>query len=462
MRLCIANGTIVTERTEFKGDLLIDGEKIQAVGKELSGQADRVIDASGKYLFPGGVDQHTHFGSFGGLLFDTTVAAAVGGTTTIVDFAPQNRGESLGDAVERHASLASAQCCVDYAFHSMIMDARPDTFEQIKELPAHGVSSVKVFMAYKGTSFYVGDEQILRAMLEAKKVGVTMMVHAENADIITVETERLLRSGHVDPVYHYYARPPIAETEATRRAIFLAEFADCPLMLMHVTTAGALQAVREAYERGQRVSGETCTHYLTLDTSYLAKENEEGSKYVCSPPLRPKEHAAALWSGLAQGWLCAVSSDHCAVAGGFAVKKGNPNFAKIPNGVPGVQERMGVLWSKGVMEHRMSRQKFVEVTASAPARNLGLRNKGQLAPGYDADVVVFDPQYRGTFTAADSLSGLDYSVYEGFPMTGRPEKVFLRGNLIAENGKYVGREVKGKRQSCEPYSGPYMLTPGIL
>ncbi len=456
MKTCIANGTIVTDEAEFVGDILIDGETIAAVGKGLSSLADQVVDATGMFVLPGGVDEHTHYGSFGGLLFDTTAAAAVGGTTTIVDFAPQARGETLADAVEKHARLAKGVCCVDYALHSMVMDAAADLPAQIAQLPRHGVSAVKIFMAYKGTPYYMEDEKLIEAMMAARNTGVTMMVHAENPDIITVETRLLLAEGRTDPINHYFARPPIAEAEGTRHAIRLAKFADCPLMVMHVTVKEAMEAVRDAFDQGQPVFGETCTHYLTLDTSYLAKPNFEGAKYVCSPPLRPKEHGKALWEAVAKGWLTAVSSDHCAVAGGFAAKKrGMGDFSKIPNGCPGVQERMGMLWAQGVMKGRISRQKFVELTATAPARNVGLEKKGQLTPGFDADIVLYDPSYQGTFTAADSLAGLDYIAYEGFPMAGRPDKVFLRGRLIAEKGRYVAPAGLGVRLRAKPYARAY-------
>lgn len=456
MRRCIANGTVVTAQGEFRGDVLMEDETILAVGARLSGQADEVVDATGKYVLPGGVDQHTHFGSFGGLSFDTTAAAAVGGTTTIVDFAPQERGDTLAEAVEKHAAQARGRACVDYAFHSMVMDVRPDLPRQLTELPGRGVSAVKVFMAYKGTPYHMGDAQILQTMLAAREVGLTVMVHAEDPDIIAVETRRLLELGRTDPVNHYYARPPMAETEAVRHAVSLAKYADCPLMVMHVTTREAMEAIRAACDEGQNVFGETCTHYLALDTSFLAKPDFQGAKYVCSPPLRPREHCDALWEGIAKGWLTAVSSDHCALEGGFAAKKrGLGDFSKIPNGCPGVQWRMGMLWSQGVAQNRITREKFVELTATAPARNVGLERKGQLAPGFDADVVIYDPDYRGIFTQADSLEGLDYITFEGFPMVGRPERVYLRGQLVAERGRYVGLRGGGKRIFAKPYARAY-------
>lgn len=452
----IKQGTILTAETEFVGDILIDGEKIIEVGEHISAPEATVVDASGRYVFPGGVDEHTHFGSFGGKLFETTSAAAVGGTTTFVDFAPQDRGDSLTQAIEKHAGKAGGVSSVDYAFHIMVMDLQKDTFDQIGELPKHGVSSLKMFMAYKGTPFFMDDEAILRAMYETKKYGLSMMVHAENADMITIITEQLKKAGKTEPVNHYYSRPPISETEATRHAIQLAKCADSPLFVVHVSTKGAMEAIRDAFLQGQSVYGETCTHYLTLDTSYLARENFEGAKYVCAPPLRPTEHLDALWEAVAKGWLNAVSSDHCALEGGFETKKlGMGDFSKIPNGAPGIQSRLVMLWSQGVATGKISRQKFVDLAATTPAKNIGLKEKGQLAPGFDADIVIFDPDYRGTITVADSLEGIDYTTFEGFPMIGRPEKVFLRGRLIAEKGKYVGKMGDGKRLYAQPYALPF-------
>lgn len=451
----IKQGTIVTAEAEFVGDILIDGEKIIEVSSHIDAKAE-VIDASGRYVFPGGVDEHTHFGSFGGMLFETTAAAAVGGTTTFVDFAPQDKGDSLTEAIEKHAKKAEGVSSVDYAFHIMVMDLQKDTYEQIPHLPAHGVSSLKMFMAYKGTPFYMDDEHILRAMYETKKCGLTMMVHAENPDMIAVITEQLKQAGKTEPVNHYYSRPPISETEATRHAIQLAKCADSPLFVVHVSTRGAMEAIRSAFLEGQSVYGETCTHYLTLDTSYLAKENFEGAKYVCAPPLRPAEHLEALWEAVAKGWLNAVSSDHCALKGGFETKKqGRSDFSKIPNGAPGIQSRLVMLWTQGVATGRISRQRFVDLMATTPAKNIGLTEKGQIAPGFDADVVIYDPNYRGVITASDSLEGIDYTTFEGFPMIGRPEKVFLRGSLIAENGTYVGKNGGGKRLYAKPYALPF-------
>ncbi|WP_418565363.1 dihydropyrimidinase [Pyramidobacter piscolens] len=456
MSLLIKNGTILSTTGEYVADIYVENDVISLIGKDLNVKADEVVDAAGKYVFPGGVDEHVHYGSFGGLLFDTADAAAVGGTTTIADFAPQDAGVPLIEAIERQAAKAKGTCSVDYAFHSIIMDPKDSVFEEIRKLPEIGVATLKLFMAYKGSPFYCDDKAIFKAMQIARDYGVTMLVHAENGDIINVLQKQLVAAGKTDPVYHYYSRPPLVETEATQRAIALSELAESPLFVVHVSTRGAMEAIRDAYNRGLPVYGETCTHYLTLNLENLAKRGNdgfEGAKYICSPALRPQEHLDAMWEGIQRGWLTAVGSDHCANAGGYegAKKKGLGNFAKVPNGAPGVQDRLAMLWTQGVETGRLTKQKFVEIFATAPARMLGLPHKGRLDIGCDADIVVYDPAYRGKITNAASYHGTDYNAFEGFPMHGIPEKVYLRGTLMAAAGKFVGAKGKGRRQRCQTY-----------
>ncbi|MGF7012469.1 dihydropyrimidinase [Lachnospiraceae bacterium PF1-22] len=461
MKLIIKNGTIVTSVNEYKADILVEDGIIKEIADRISCDADEVIDAQGKLVFPGGVDEHVHYGSFGALLFDTSDAAAVGGTTTIVDFAPQEEGVSLIDAIKRQEERARGQASVDYAFHSVIMDPKESVFEEIAKLPEVGVTAVKLFMAYKGTSFYSTDESILKAMMIAKEHGITSMVHAENADIITILQKKYKDAGHTEPVYHYYSRPPIAEEEATNRAIYLAKIAECPLYVAHVTVKGAMEAIRDAYEEGYPIYGETCTHYLTLTTDYLAKPDFEGAKWVCAPPLRPKEHNDALWEAVQKGWLKAVGSDHAAVAGGFETKKqGLGDFTKIPNGCPGVQDRLAMLWTQGVCKGRITKQKFVDLFSTTPAKVCGLYpKKGEIAVGSDADFVIYDTEYEGVISNKDSYHQTDYSPYEGWEMKGRPDKVILRGITIAEKGKFVGEKGKGEWQKCKPYALAYDNVP---
>lgn len=458
MRTLIKNGRIVTSVNEYDADILIEDEKIIKIGKNLCCEAADIVDAKGKLVFPGGVDEHVHYGSFGGRLFETTDAAAVGGTTTIVDFAPQDKGVGLIDAIKKQASKAENTASVDYAFHGIIMDPKDSVFEEIPGLPDIGVASLKLFMAYKGTDFYSDDESILKAMMIAKEHGVTMMVHAENADIINVMVKKYKDEGQTEPVYHYYSRPPIAEEEATKRAIALAKAADCPLFVVHVSVKEAMEAIRDAFTKGQPVFGETCTHYLTLTTDCLAKPDFEGAKYVCSPPLRPQKHVDALWRAVQKGWLAAVGSDHCALVGGFEKdkKKGMGDFSRIPNGCPGVQDRIALLWTYGVCTGRLTRQKFVELACTMPAKVVGLYpKKGEIGVGSDADIVIFDPDYEGVIRNEDSLHGIDYNSYEGFKIKGRPEKVYLRGKLVAEKGRFVGEKGKGEWQKCKPYAMCY-------
>ncbi|EEG72780.1 dihydropyrimidinase [[Clostridium] hylemonae DSM 15053] len=457
MRTLIRNGTVVTSVNEYEADIYIEDGIIKEIGKNISRDAEEIIHAEGKLIFPGGVDEHVHYGSFGGRLFETTDAAAAGGTTTIVDFAPQEKGVPLIDAIKKQAAKAQGTACVDFAFHGIIMDPKESVFEEIAQLPEVGVSTLKLFMAYKGTDFYSDDESILKAMMKARECGVTMMVHAENADIINVLQKKYLAEGHTEPVYHYYSRPPVAEEEATKRAIALARTADCPLYVVHVSVKEAMEAIREAYTQGYPVFGETCTHYLTLTTEYLAKPDFEGAKYVCAPPLRPQKHVDALWEAVQKGWLQAVGSDHCALEGGFETKKrGLGDFTKIPNGCPGVQDRLAMLWTEGVCKGRITRQKFIELFATMPAKVVGLYpQKGEIAAGSDADLVIFDPDYEGVIRNEDSLHGIDYSPFEGFPVKGRPEQVYLRGKKIAENGRFIGPKGEGKWQKCRPYAMCY-------
>ena len=289
-------------------------------------------------------------------------------------------------------------------------------------------------------------------MMRAKEAGVTMMVHAENADIITILTNHYLSQGKTSPVYHYHARPPIAEEEATGRAIALAKAADCPLFVVHVSAKEAMEAIREAHNQGWPIFGETCTHYLTLTTDYLDKPGFEGAKYICSPPLRPQEHVDAMWHAVREGWLTAVGSDHCALDGGYeGAKKKGTNFSNVPNGCPGVQDRLALLWTYGVCAGKITRQKFVELFATNPAKVVGLPGKGELRVGADADIVIFDPEWKGVITNKDSLHGIDYEPFEGFEIQGRPEQVYLRGRLVAQNGVFVGGQGGGQWQKCQPY-----------
>lgn len=453
MRILIKNGMIITTENEYISDVLVDGEKIVAIGKDLPNEnVDEIIDAKGKYIMPGMIDQHVHY-SFvykGSKVrgFETTNACAVGGTTTVVEFVNQVKGKGLIESLEEYKKTdVDGISMVDYSLHPVMTDARPEVIEEIPNLIDAGYTTMKLFMAYKGQFFHADDEAIINALVKGKESGVTVMVHAENADMVDYLTKKLIKEGKVAPYYHAVSRPPIVEAEATRRAIYLAEMVGAPIYIVHVTCKEALDVIKEAQMKGLPVCGETCAHYLLFDESVLAYPNDEGAKFVCSPALRKKEHQEYLWRGIKEGNLNAISSDHCGFDFKYQKHLGigeGLSFADIPNGAPSVQYRVNAIWTYGVLTGKISRQKFVEVMSTNPAKNNGLTEKGHIAVGYDADIVIFDPNYEGTMSVKDSLEGVDYSIYEGMKQKGRPETVLLRGKVIVRDAKYVGNKGDGK------------------
>lgn len=463
MGILIKNGTIITAADEFKADILIEGEKITAIGNCLQNDRENeIIDANGLYVLPGGVDQHTHFSlPFGGTYtrgFESTNAAIVGGTTTVVDFVPQPPGMTIGDAVAKHdAEKAKGVAMVDYAFHGMVMDANETLFEEIPTLPEIGISTLKLFMAYKGTPFMVDDATIFKCLQVSKKAGVTIMVHAENGDIVDALQKQCLKVGQTEPKYHAVSRPPSVETEATVRAINLAEMADAPIFIVHVSCKEAMAAIRDAHSKGISVYGETCPHYLTLNVDNLCKDNFEGAKYVCSPALRSPDHHEALWESIQKKWLQVVGSDHCGFDWKGQKHLGKDDFTKIPNGAPGVENRLAVLWTYGVEDNKLSKQRLVDLYATAPAKFNGLfPRKGHICIGADADLVLFDPSWQGCMSVEKSLQGVDYCLYEGMKQIGRPKKVYLRGRLVAQDGSYIGEKGQGIFIKSEPYGEAYI------
>lgn len=459
MGLIIKNGNIITSNNEYIADILVEDEKIVAIGNNLETEGHDVVDASGKYVFPGGVDEHVHYNSFNSLGYETSHAALVGGTTTVGDFVVQPVGVGLKDSIVNYKKdFLDGIATPDYVLHGIIMDPCEESIAGLLDMPSVGVSSVKLFMAYKGMPYYVSDEWIFKALMTGKKAGVTIMVHAENADIIDVLTKKLISEGKTEPKYFGDSRPVLSEAEATSRAVYMAKMAEAPLFVVHVTNQKAAEIIREAYNEGLSVYGETCTHYLMLNDENLGKPDFEGAKYVCNPPLRPQSDVDFMWEAINKGWLTGVGSDHCAIMGGFAEgkHKGINDFSKIPPGSPGVQDRLYMMWTYGVEAGKISRQKFVEVCCTTPAKVCGIYpQKGEIAVGSDADLVVFDPNYKGTISHKDSLSGSDYCTYEGYEQKGIAEKVFLRGKLMAESGKFVGDMGKGKQAMSNPYAYCY-------
>lgn len=453
----IKNGTIVTAIDEFTGDILIRDEKIIALGKDLDINVDEVTDASGCFVLPGGVDQHTHF-SFtykdarvrG---FETSDAAAAGGTTTVIDFVNQKPDKGIVESVmDYDRNEVSKLAKVDYSYHGIVFEATDAVFREIPSMPDAGIPTLKLFMAYKGFPYHCDDEAVFKALKASKEAGVTIMVHAENADVIDVLQKECLANGNTEPYYHAVSRPPYAETEAAERAINLAILAGAPLYIVHVSAKEAMEAIREAKNKGYPIYGETCTHYLVLDTENLAKPDFEGAKYVCSPALRSKEHREALWHAVNNGWLNAVSSDHCGFDWKVQKHMGYDDFTGIPNGAPGLENRLGILWTYGVDTGRISRQRLVDLFATTPAKVNGISHvKGHIGIGYDADLVIYNPSVRSIITNETSLHGVDYNPYEGFEQIGRVEKVFLRGNLIVDDGKFIGGSGQGKFIKGKPF-----------
>jgi dihydropyrimidinase len=464
MRILIRNGTVVTATGVSEADVLVDGERIAALAARDSGladtwapTADRVIDAAGRYVLPGGIDAHTHMempfgGSFSADTFETgTTAAAWGGTTTIIDFAVQAKGASPLSTLDKWHGKADGNCAVDYGFHLIVSDVNDTTLKEMESCIDAGVNSFKMFMAYPGV-FYATDGEILLAMQQAAATGGLVMMHAENGIAIDQLVAQALAAGRTDPVQHGLTRPPELEGEATSRAITLARVTGAPLYIVHLSAAQALAAVTEARDTGQNVFAETCPQYLYLSIEDLAKPDFEGAKYVASPPLRPREHQPSLWRGLRTNDLSVVSTDHCPFC--FAEQKelGRGDFAKIPNGMPGVEHRMDLL-HQGVVAGELSLARWVEVASTTPARMFGLYpRKGTLAPGSDADIVVYDPTARQTLSAATHHMNVDYSAYEGMEITGRVETVLSRGRIVVEAGAFHGSAGHGrflKRELCQ-------------
>jgi dihydropyrimidinase len=437
MKTLIKNGTVVTSTGSQRADVLIDGEKITQIGKNLSGGADEEIDASGKYVLPGIIDPHTHIsmpfmGTHAQDDYETgTVAAACGGVTTLVDFAIQAKGESIQDCIERKKGWAAGKTAIDFSNHPGITDPRADVIDEVKKAAQeYGTPSFKVFMVY---DFRVDDATMIKLLEETKKHGGLVQVHAENVYVIQHLNEVFEKEGKLTPYYHAKSRPPIAEEEAVARASKLVELTDSRMYVVHLSSAVGLHRIQEARDNGVNMYAETCPQYLLLNEDRYNEPNWGGAKYVMSPPLRTPEHSEALWRGIHSGDIQVVATDHCPFS--FNGKKdmfGKEDYKKIPNGAPGIETLLMIMHSEGVVKGRISLEKMVEVLSTRTAKMFGLSDKGEVAVGKDADIVIFDPKQKFTITQNKLHMTVDYTPFEGWEVTGMPQIVLSRGKKVAE------------------------------
>ncbi len=448
MRTLIKGGTIVNADASSQADVLVDGETIALIGRDLDVAADRVIAATGKWVIPGGIDPHTHMelpfgGTFAKDTFETgTRAAAFGGTTTIIDFAVQPRGGSLRDGLATWHEKADGKACIDYGFHCIVSDMRDDLLPEMDQLVEEGVTTFKLFTAYPGV-FLSDDGAIFKALKRTAANGGLVLMHAENGPVIDVVAAELVAGGTTDPIGHGLARYPVFEGEATNRVIRLAQAAEAPVYFVHLSARDALDEVRQARDAGYPVYAETCPQYLFLTLDDLGN-GFEGAKFVCSPPLRSGEHPAELWKGLIADDLQLVGTDHCPFDFHGQKEMGRGDFRKIPNGVPGVETRVDLIHDGGVVAGKISPNRFVELVSTAPARMFGLSRKGAIAVGYDADIVVYDPNRRHTLSAATHHMDVDYSCYEGRTVQGGSDVVLSRGTVVVDGEEWLGKAGHGR------------------
>lgn len=465
MKKLIKNGTIVTAADTFQADVLIEDGKVAQIGNNLTVLGAEVIDAKGCLVLPGGIDPHTHLDMpFGGTVtkddFETgTIAAAFGGTTTVIDFCLTNKGEPLKNAIQTWHNKSKDKAVIDYGFHLMIAEINDDV---LNELPyvinEEGITSFKVFMAYKNV-FQADDETLFRTLISAKEHGALVMVHAENGDVIDYLTKKAIAEGKKEPIYHALTRPPELEGEATGRAAKLTGLANSQLYVVHVSCADAVEKIAEARSKGFDVWGETCPQYLVLDQSYLEKPNFEGAKYVWSPPLREKWNQDVLWNALKSGQLQTLGSDQCSFDFKGQKDLGRDDFTKIPNGGPIIEDRISILFSEGVKKGRISLNQFVDITSTRIAKLFGLYpQKGTIAVGADADIIIFDPTIERVISAETHHMAVDYNAFEGMKVTGEPVSVLSRGEFVIREKQFVGKPGSGQYLKRAKYS---MYTPLI-
>jgi len=467
--ILIKSGTLITASETFQADVLIEGEKIAAIGQALSAPHAQVIEAAGKLITPGGIDPHTHFDlpMFGTVSSDDHYsghkAAAFGGTTTVIDFVPQDY-ESLEQCIQAWHAKADGKAAIDFGFHMNISQYSPSVAAQIPSLVEQGITTLKVFMAYN-QRLRLEDGQIFQLMRQARQHGLLVMLHAENGDVIEILVQDALAAGHTSPEWHALTRPAWGAVEAVLRGAALAAQAGASLYVVHMNAAGEVDMLQYARERGLPVMGETCLPYLFFTIDHLRRP--DGAKWVCSPPMRDVQDNQRLWQGLASGIIQVVATDHCPfffdgskpiIYEGQPVQipgkeLGKADFTKIPNGVPGVGDRLPLLWTYGVRAGRISANQFVALTSTNPAKIFGLYpRKGALLPGSDADLVIWNPEQRLTYGAAYAQHRTDYNLYEGWELVGFPEQVFLRGNLIVDHGIWRGRAGMGRFLPRQPFA----------
>jgi dihydropyrimidinase len=451
MRTLIKGGRVVTAVDDYVADVLIDGETIVAIAHDIQVEADKTIDAAGQYVLPGGIDPHVHMRMpFAGTetiddFTSGTAAATRGGTTTVIDFPLQPRGQGLLETLDKwHGLLARDEPMIDVGFHMIVSDLSDGKLAEVPALVDQGVTSFKLFMAYKN-SLMADDETIFEAMCAAGENGMLTMMHAENGGVIDVLVRRALAAGKTGPKYHESTRPAKAEAEAVHSALAIAEIAEAPVYIVHLSAEESLEHVANARKAGRPAYAETCPQYLFIDSSVYDLPDFEAAKYVFTPPARAKHHQDSLWRGIAADDLAVVSTDHCPFCFADQKRMGVDDFSKIPNGGPGVESRLQLVHDGGVRTGRITLNRMVDILSTTPAKLFGLfPRKGTIAVGSDADIVIFDPNRKETLTVETQVSKVDYSSYEGREVTGSPTTVLSRGDVVCENGKVVGKAGRGQ------------------
>jgi dihydropyrimidinase len=465
MATLIKNGTVVNADGQSKADVLFAGETIQKVGPDLPADGHTVIDAAGLLVMPGGVDVHTHLDMpFGGTVsaddYRTgTIAAAIGGTTTVIDFVLQSRGHTMAEALDTWLGKSDGKACIDFGLHMAVTDLGPGDGSQglaeMETMVAKGISSFKLFMAYPNV-LMIDDGLMYKVMHKAGTLNALCCVHAENGHVIDVVVARMIAEGKTAPHFHAHSRSAKAEAEATHRAIHIGEMAGGAVYIVHLSNEDALRELKHAQQRGLRALAETCPQYLVLSLEeHMPGKSWDEAKFVFTPPLRAKHNQAPLWKALQDGTLSVVSTDHCPFR--FADQKslGKDDFTKIPNGGPGIENRLQILWQFGVNSGQLTPEKFVELCCAAPARIFGMPQKGAVVPGKDADILLWDPKVSYTITAATQAMATDYSMFEGWKVTGNARHVFSRGELVVKDGQWIGKTGRGRFLKREANAGGF-------